>query len=565
MSYRNWRLIWKVVSLLLALGAVSLGGAFYASLQMRGISGTFAGLLEGPSSSVLALSRSGRVVMQAELAIYRLAVATDDRETADSTALLDQSRREFDERLAEARTGAPDFADRIDAIRRQFRTGTDTTCAEPLRVAREARTAEETTKAVALVRSSCLPALDAVYKEAVALYGDINRHLSTESDAAKASVVSTVWTTIGMISLGTLALIAIAVLAVNGGLVRPIRAMMAAMEGIGRGELADAVANTDRRDEVGAMARALDLLRGQLQTAEAARRQQAEADALASRQVQRRAELADVFVGRMQSLSEAFAQSSGEVADAAKNLSATAEETSRQAQAVAAAAEEASTNVQTVASSSEELASSVREINSQVTHSARVADAAYVEADASKTRIAALAAAAGAIGDVVNLIKGIADQTNLLALNATIEAARAGEAGKGFAVVASEVKQLAAQTARATDEISAKIAEIQQATNATVQSTGEIVRTIGEMKEISAAIAGAVEEQGAATGEIAANCQRAAAGTTQVTQNIGGVGQAAEMTGAASTQLMTLAGGLEDKAGELKDVVSGFVRDLSAA
>jgi methyl-accepting chemotaxis protein len=537
MSYRNWRLIWKVVSLLLALGAVSLGGAFYASLQMRGISGTFAGLLEGPSSSVLALSRSGRVVMQAELAIYRLAVATDDRETADSTALLDQSRREFDERLAEARTGAPDFADRIDAIRRQFRTGTDTTCAEPLRVAREARTAEETTKAVALVRSSCLPALDAVYKEAVALYGDINRHLSTESDAAKASVVSTVWTTIGMISLGTLALIAIAVLAVN----------------------------TDRRDEVGAMARALDLLRGQLQTAEAARRQQAEADALASRQVQRRAELADVFVGRMQSLSEAFAQSSGEVADAAKNLSATAEETSRQAQAVAAAAEEASTNVQTVASSSEELASSVREINSQVTHSARVADAAYVEADASKTRIAALAAAAGAIGDVVNLIKGIADQTNLLALNATIEAARAGEAGKGFAVVASEVKQLAAQTARATDEISAKIAEIQQATNATVQSTGEIVRTIGEMKEISAAIAGAVEEQGAATGEIAANCQRAAAGTTQVTQNIGGVGQAAEMTGAASTQLMTLAGGLEDKAGELKDVVSGFVRDLSAA
>lgn len=315
-------------------------------------------------------------------------------------------------------------------------------------------------------------------------------------------------------------------LVVSNAISRPMTALSDRMSAMAKGDLTTMVPNTEHADEVGDMARTVEVLRSQLQTAEAARAEQAEREALAKRE-----RLSRDFVARMQSLAAGFAQSSSEVADAARNMSATAEETARQAQSVTAAAEEAASNVQTVAASAEEMAASIGEIAGQVGHSTQVADTAYREAQASNQRITELSSAASAIGDVVDLIKNIAGQTNLLALNATIEAARAGEAGGGFAVVAAEVKQLATQTGRATEDIGAKIAEIQQATNGTVKSMLEIVRTVTGIKEISSTIASAVEEQGAATNEIARNRQQAASGTGQVTQNIAGVGQVAEMTG----------------------------------
>ena len=350
------------------------------------------------------------------------------------------------------------------------------------------------------------------------------------------------------------------------GVSGPLRALTDAMKSVAGGRLDTHIPSIESKNEIGDMARTLVVFRDGLAETERLRAAQVEKDKAAEAQmVAERQRIADRFMSTMGALAQKFVRSSGEVADAARNLSATAEETSRQAGAVSEAAEEASANVQTVAASTEELAASVREITNQVGHSTRVADTAAEEAASTEANIRVLSDAAEKIGDVVNLIKDIAGQTNLLALNATIEAARAGEAGKGFAVVASEVKQLAAQTARATDEIAMKIGEIQSATAETVGSIGRIVSTIGTIREVTSAISGSVDQQGLATQEISGNTHRAAEGASHVTDNITGVGRAAEMTGAAATELMGLSGSLSTQADELTEQVEVFVKTLRSA
>lgn len=348
--------------------------------------------------------------------------------------------------------------------------------------------------------------------------------------------------------------------------ITPLRQLSDVMMKLAGGDYGVKLPAMTSRDEVGDIARSTETFRTSLAEAETVRRSAEDAEkANAAKLRAERQAIADQFQAKMGALAQAISNSSGDVSEAAQRLAATAEETARQTQAVSGASSEAAYNVQTAAAATEEMNMSVREINGQVVRAAHVAADASGEAERTEIEIRSLSQAAEGISAVVSLIQSIASQTNLLALNATIEAARAGEAGRGFAVVASEVKQLATQTARATEDISRKVAEIQSATGRTVESISHIVATISDIRAISTHVASAVEQQGAATSEIASNTARAAEGTGQVTENILGVGRAAEMTGEASTQLMGLSASLTQQAGDLQAEVQAFIKDLRAA
>jgi len=274
---------------------------------------------------------------------------------------------------------------------------------------------------------------------------------------------------------------------------------------------------------------------------------------------------ADEFEAKVGNLVSMLFSGATKLQATAQSMSATATQTNHQAATVAAAAEEASAGVQTVAAAAEELTASILEISRQVAQSAKITGKAVEDTRRTDTIVQALADGAQRIGDVVQLISGIAAQTNLLALNATIEAACAGDAGKGFAVVASEVKSLATQTAKATEEISTQIRQIQDATGEAVQAIKAIGGTIEEVNVIASNIAAAVEEQGAATAEIARNVQQTAASTQAVTTTISGVSQAANDTGAAAGQVLDAASGLSQQAEQLTNEVNDFVAGVRAA
>ena len=273
-------------------------------------------------------------------------------------------------------------------------------------------------------------------------------------------------------------------------------------------------------------------------------------------------QIADSFEAKVGGVIENVTAASQQMQSSAQMMSETAERSSRQSTVVASASEKATANVNAVSAATEELSASIGEISRQVTQSSAIAQRAVNEAEQTNETINGLAQAANRIGEVISLISDIASQTNLLALNATIEAARAGEAGKGFAVVASEVKNLATQTARATEEITAQIAGMQGATGEAVSAIGNIGRTISEINEVVGSIASAVEEQGAATGEIASNVQLAAAGTAEVNTTIADVSQAANATGETAMQVLEAASGLSEQANTLRQEVDDFLKEV---
>jgi methyl-accepting chemotaxis protein len=344
-----------------------------------------------------------------------------------------------------------------------------------------------------------------------------------------------------------------------------VKSVTGIMQRLAAGDLGVDLPDTDRRDEIGTMIDAVRVFRNN--AVERARLEALQTDERKAKE--RRAVEVDRLIRTLDQgvsgILRAVGSAAAGLTATARGMTDTTAHVQRQMDATVAAATQASTNVQTVASATEELSSSISEIGGQVTQSTAIADQAVREANQTNEQVQGLVEAARRIGDIVKLITGIAAQTNLLALNATIEAARAGQAGKGFAVVASEVKNLANQTARATDEISDQIAAMQAATGSAANAIVEIGSTIGSVNAIATAIASAIEQQRAATAEIARNIQQTASRTEAVSTNICAVNEAVTQTGTAAELVLGAAGDLSKQAEALRAEVERFLTGIRAA
>ncbi len=621
LALQNIRILYKIALVIAALALLGIATTGLSIYRMGQADDRNSAVLTRDAPGLVWMARANATVNRTAGLLYQMIAENDASDIKATQEALRATIRDFDTRIAEAGRLLPQRSAEISRIKADY--------ARLIEASREAQalavenTTEANNRATLIVDKTLGPAFEALRREITTEVDRQVEALKVTSDGLTATYQSTRNSLLLILGLGVVIVAGVAMLIAQRGIAAPLRGLAGVMEVLARGDYSAEVSGQQRQDEVGLMARAVEVFKQngiegkrlaaeaedarireeqrqrdeeareraaaeekrardeaarqaeaqrQREAEEAERRQAAERQAEQERarvegeRLRREAllKLAADFEGAVGGVVEAVAAGATEMNATARSMTGIAATTTQQSLSAAAATEQAATNVQTVASASEELAASINEISNQVATASRIAQGAVEEAQATDAIVQGLAAAADKIGEVVSLINTIAGQTNLLALNATIEAARAGDAGKGFAVVASEVKNLANQTAKATDEIGQQISGVQDATRQAVEAIRNIGGTVGRINEINASIASAVEEQGAATQEIARNVEQASAGTQEASASVSAVKQAADDAGHAADQVAAASGELSTMAEKLRGEVDRFLRQVRA-
>ena len=556
----------KILSKLLSINlivAVVVGSCiWFAQDRMLAVDVTYTTLLNRDAKAVSNVRRSNRLNNTLTYLVYRM-IAESDRDKVRAVGdKFDVAVSEVQQTLAEVARGVPTLADQIQAQR-------DRT-ARYIVFANEVRSLAlggEKEAALDRAHSEIDPLYATLVVEGTKLGNAIEARMYKISEDLTEQTNATRYSLVGFGALGMILGLACALVVATVGITRPLNRLVAVLQRMARGEITAEIAEAHRGDEIGAVGHAVESIKALMsqKAAEEAELKRRADDAAAQERRRVMVELADRFEQAVGGIVAQVSDSATELQATAETMTEAAAAAASQSNAVANAAEEAASNVGTVAAAAEELGASIGEIGRQVEGSSGLARQAVGEADETARQMQALNGVVAKIGDVVGLISSISGQTNLLALNATIEAARAGEAGRGFAVVAGEVKELASQTAKATDEIAAQIGQVQGATSACVSAIGSITDRIREINGLATSIAAAVEQQGAATQEIVRNVAQAAGGTDTVTRNIAGVAQTSEGTGAAATQVLASASALSRQSDRLNGEVRRFLDAVRAA
>ena len=552
----------KILGVIGIMATIVAGSAWYATSRMATIDDAYSAFIVRDARAVADVRRLNRYVFEANYYIYRAIVESDDAEIKAVDKMFAPMPEKIVKQLADIRLNAPSFSGRIDALAK-----TIDVYFEELKDVRKFALVNKNTEALDHSHLKIDPVFKAIVTEASDLAQDIQTFMEKGAAGLTDTTNATRTTTMALFAGGMAIGIGVAFLVVVAGITRPLGSLVKVLDRMAKGDFSAEIAEATRGDEIGAVGRAVEAIKDKVaeQAAAEAVAKRAGDEVAAVERRKARLAMADTFEGAVGGILEAVASAATELQATARTLTSTASETASQSNTVAAAAEEASANVTMVSAAAEELGSSVSEIGRQVDGSADLAQRAVGEATQTASLVRELSDAAAQIGNVVALISNIAGQTNLLALNATIEAARAGEAGRGFAVVATEVKELASQTAKATDEIAGQITRIQTSTGLAVTAISGITDRIREISAVATTLAAAVEEQGAATQEIVRNVTQAAVGTGEVTATISGVAGAAEETGAAASHVLSSATELSRQSEHLRAEMQRFLGTVRAA